>query len=160
MLELAPHSRVWIYQADRFLTDEEVAQVKAKMNAFIPEWAAHGKDLYGAFTVEYGLFLVVGADEQRAPASGCSIDTLMRKVQEIGDKLGIDFMNRLNVAYEDPSTQIHLVTMDAFKQLINEGEVTTDTTVYNNLVQNVGELGMGWRTKVSESWHKNLLQVI
>lgn len=160
MLNLAPHSRVWIFQADRFLNEVEVKAIKKDMGEFMQTWAAHGKDIFGDFALEYDLFLIIGADEQRAPASGCSIDTLMRKVQDLGNTFNVNFLNRLLIAYEDPSTKIHLVTMEHFKQLMSKDEVTGQTTVYNNLVENVAELNEKWRTKVANSWHKNLLQVI
>lgn len=160
MLNLEPHSRVWVFQADRFLTEKEVATIKSDMSEFMQTWAAHGKEIFGDFTVQYDLFLIIGADEKRAPASGCSIDTLMRKVQELGQSLNVDFLNRLQIAYEDPSTKIHLVTIEAFKQLMSKDEITGQTTVYNNLIENVEELNENWRTKVKNSWHKNLLQII
>lgn len=160
MIDLPGHSRVWIYQANRFLTAEEKAMIQDEMNTFIQGWASHGNDLYGGVAVEYDLFLIIAADEQRAPASGCSIDTLMRKVQELGDKLNIDFFDRLKIAYEDASTQIHLVSMGEFKNLMSKDEVTGQTTVYNNLIENMSELESNWRTKVSNSWHKNLLQIL
>lgn len=160
MLDLAPHSRVWIFQANRFLKESEVTFVKNEMLPFVKQWASHGNELYGDFTVQNDLFLIVAVDEQRAPASGCSIDTLMRKIQEIGDELGVDFTDRLKVAYEDNATNIHLVTMGEFKQLMKKDEVTGQTTVYNNLIENVGDLNDKWRTKVADSWHKNLLEVL
>lgn len=160
MLDLAPHSRVWIFQANRFLSDEEVDALNKEMTPFIQGWASHGNDLYGAHKVEYNLFLIVAVDEQRAPASGCSIDKLMQKVQTLNQQFGVDFLDRLTIAYEDASTKIHLAHMGEFKTLMASDKVTSQTTVYNNLIETVGELETNWRTKVQNSWHKNLLQII
>lgn len=160
MLKLAPHARVWIFQADRFLSDMEVSFLKSEMDSFMASWAAHGNELFGDFSVVSDLFLLVGADEQRAPASGCSIDTLMRKIQDLANSMNINFLDRLRVAYEDGTAQIHLVTLDQFKQLMKEQTVSADTTVYNNLIETVGQLEQNWRTKVSDSWHKNLVNVL
>lgn len=160
MLDLAPHSRIWIFQADRELTDAEIEHVRSEMKQFLPGWAAHGNELYGDFAVEYKLFLLVGVDEKRAPASGCSIDALTHKIQDIGQKIEVDFFNRLNIAYEDPSTAIHMVNMAEFKELIKKSEVNESTTVYNNLIETVGDLEDKWRTKLGQSWHKNLMDTI
>jgi hypothetical protein len=160
MLDLAPHSRVWIFQSTRVLKDEEVAMVNSEMKEFVSQWASHGNELYGDVTVDSKLFLIVGADEKKSPTSGCSLDTLNRKVKEIGDKIGIDFFDRLKIAYEDPSTQIHIVSMGDFKALMAKDQITGQTTVYNNLIENVAELNEKWRTKVANSWHKNLLQIV
>ena len=51
--DLAPTSRIWVYQTNRFLTDEEVNWVNRNMENFMPQWAAHGKQLFGAFEIFY-----------------------------------------------------------------------------------------------------------
>ncbi|MEX1002908.1 MAG: hypothetical protein WDZ35_12395 [Crocinitomicaceae bacterium] len=160
MLELEADARVWIFQSDRLLKEGEVERVHSEMKRFMQNWAAHGNELYGDFSIENGLFLIVGADEKKAPPSGCSIDALTHKIKEIGKRLDVDFFNRLIIAYEDPSTDIHLVNMETFKALIRRSEITEETTVYNNLIDTVGDLEDKWRTKVGRSWHKNLIEVL
>jgi hypothetical protein len=134
--------------------------MQSTLAEFMNSWASHGNELYGDFALESDLFLLVGADESKAPTSGCSIDSLTRKIKEIGKQLNIDFFNRLNIAYEDSTTKIHLVSMLEFKKLMSSDDITGQTTVYNNLIETVADLDANWRTKVSQSWHKNLLQII
>ena len=160
MLNLAPHSRIWIFQANRFLNEADINKLKAELAVFMNSWASHGNELYGDFSIENRLFLLIGADEAKAPTSGCSIDALTRKVKELGEELDIDFFNRLNIAYEDASTKIHLVSMAEFKNLMSSDDITAQTTVYNNLIETVADLDEKWRTKVGQSWHKNLLQIL
>lgn len=160
MLNLAPHSRLWIFQADRFLNAEESAKIKAELKDFMKGWASHGNELYGDFSIQNDLFVMVGADESKSPTSGCSIDALTRKIKELGVNLNLDFFNRLNIAYEEPSTEIKLVSMLEFKNLMSSDTITRQTTVYNNLVETVADLDENWRTTVGQSWHKNLLQVL
>lgn len=156
---LAAHSRVWIFQADRFLNEKEIQLVNTTMNDFIPNWASHGNELFGGFELKNALFLIVGVDEEQSPASGCSIDSLTRVVKELGARLNVDFFNRLNIAYLSASGKLELVSMSTFKQLIQAGEVNENTLVFNNLVQNRGELNERWQTQVKNSWHSNLFQL-
>jgi len=156
---LAAHSRIWIFQADRFMSAAESEMIKKTMNDFIPKWASHGNDLYGGFEWIDNLFLVVGVDEAKSPASGCSIDSLTRVVKDLGMALHTDFFNRLNIAYQSNQGKIELVSMSDFKHLINAGQVDQNTVVYNNLVQNRQELNEKWRTIVKNSWHSNLFQL-
>lgn len=158
--QLVDHSRVWIFQADRFLNESELNVIQKKMNEFIPTWAAHGNDLYGGYSVENNLFLIVGVDESRSPASGCSIDSLTRVVKDLGAELSIDFFNRLAISYEDKNGGIQLVSMNEFKRLASENEVNSNTIVYNNLVNSKGEFDSKWRTEVKHSWHTNLFQLV
>ena len=156
---LAAHSRVWIFQADRFLNEKEIQLVNTTMNDFIPNWASHGNELFGGFELKNALFLIVGVDEEQSPASGCSIDSLTRVVKELGARLNVDFFNRLNIAYLSALGKLELVSMSTFKQLIQAGEVNENTLVFNNLVQNRGELNERWQTQVKNSWHSNLFQL-
>ncbi len=156
---LAPHSRVWVFQADRKLTEPEEHHIRHTMALFIPQWAAHGNELYGAFEVEEGYFLVVGVDEAKSPASGCSIDALTHTVKKIGTDLNIDFFNRLALTYVDESGKIQLVSMNEFKQKINANQITPDTIVFNNLVDTKAALLKNWKTQAKQSWHTNLFQL-
>lgn len=156
---LAAHSRVWIFQADRFLTETESKLIRNKMDEFIPNWASHGNELYGGFELLNSLFLIVAVDETKSPASGCSIDSLTRVIKDLGVALNIDFFNRLNIAYLSASNRLELVSMSDFKQLMQNREVTENTVVFNNLVQNRGELNEKWQTEVKNSWHSNLFQI-
>jgi hypothetical protein len=161
MLEkLAPHSRVWIYQATRFLTPDEIQKINNSMQQFIPTWASHGNELYGDFLVADSLFLIVGADEQKSPTSGCSIDTLNRHVKKLGDELQVEFFDRLRVAFYNAEGTLTVLPMHEFKALMKKDEVTGSTVVFNNLIETKADLETKWKSSVKNSWHKNLLEII
>ena len=50
---LPDNSRVWVYQANRELTQEEIEYISAKALLFIDNWTRHGDDLKGSFTIKY-----------------------------------------------------------------------------------------------------------
>lgn len=157
---LPDHARVWIFQADRFLTESEVDTISNVLNSFIPQWAAHGNQLYGGYTVEKNLFIVIGVDESQSPASGCSIDSLTKVIKELGADLKIDFFNRLAISYEDDNGGLQLVSMEKFKELVKANEVNKETIVFNNLVADKGEFDRKWRSEVKNSWHTNLFELV
>jgi hypothetical protein len=159
LANLAPHSRIWVFQADRFLNQDEQLAIRNKLNEFIPQWASHGNDLYGGFSLENNLFVAIGVDEAKSPASGCSIDSLTRIVKDLGTQLHVDFFNRMAIAYES-NGQIELVSMSDFKRLITDGKVNENTIVFNNLVNTKAEFDTKWRTSVKNSWHTNLFQLV
>lgn len=159
LANLQPHSRIWIFQSDRPLSQNEQNYLHGQMQQFLPQWAAHGNELYGGYALKNELFLVVGVDESKSPASGCSIDTLTHLVQDFGAKLKVDFFNRMAIAYEKEG-QIELVSMLDFKRLITEGMVNEETIVFNNLVNTKADFDVAWRTPVKNSWHTNLFQVV
>jgi hypothetical protein len=154
--ELPPHSRVWIYQSDRILSENEVADINARAEEFITNWNAHGAALSAAFTLVNNLFLIFFVDESKAKASGCSIDSSVGFIKHIEKRFNLDLFNRLNIAYEVDG-ELGIAKMAEFQQLLAEGKLTEDTVVYNNLVATKEEFEKGWRTTVSSSWHAKLL---
>lgn len=51
-----PKSKVWIFQADRLLTDKEIVFLTEKGTDFTKQWKAHGADLKAGCTVEIDCF--------------------------------------------------------------------------------------------------------
>lgn len=156
---LSNQASVWIFQSNELLNRNQVDFIEASLNKFVPEWAAHGVSLRADFEIVKNLFVIIGVDENHAQASGCSKDSLNRHIHTIGDTLGIDFFNRLNIAYVDENSAIQLVDMVAFKALVQKDMIRQNTLVYNNLVTNKLALESEWEVKMSESWHVNLMPI-
>lgn len=149
-------SRVWIYQANRILSDAEVEKANDMIQAFLPQWKSHGKDLAASIEVLHNLFIVVTADEGVEAPSGCSIDSSVKLVKEIASALHVDFFDRLVISYLQ-NDKIQLTKMFQFQEKLKSGELSADTIVFNNLVDNKGKLESAWVVPVKESWHKQLL---
>lgn len=154
--DLAPTSKIWVYQSNRFLTDEEVDWVNRNLENFMPQWAAHGKQLFGAFKVFYNRFLVIAVDEAKEGASGCSIDSSVHFITQLGDAIKVDFFDRLQVLYKKEN-EILSTHFNQFEDLVKSGEVDENTIVFNNLVSNLAEFEQGWELPVKDSWHAKYL---
>ncbi|MDO6744710.1 ABC transporter ATPase [Tenacibaculum soleae] len=153
---LPNNSRVWIYQADREFTVEEVEYICAKAILFIDNWTRHGDDLKGSFTIKYNQFLVLGVDEGFNNVSGCSIDSSVRFIQELEKELRIDLMNKMNVSFKD-GENINVVKLPDFQQLIKDKKITSKTTVFNNMVNTKEDFETNWEVTADKSWHKRFL---
>lgn len=153
-------SKIFIFQADRFLTPADIELIDNKMNRFLPTWATHGEELTADFCVKHNLFLIVGNDEGKVATSGCSKDSLTRVIQGIGNAIGVDFFNRLNVSYQSDKEELKIVDMAEFKALMQKDEIRQTTLVFNNLIETKGELEEKWLVAVKNSWHKNMISIL
>jgi hypothetical protein len=134
--ELPDHSRVWLYLANRKLDSTELHYAEEQLQSFLKSWAAHGKNLFcdGRFLFDQYLILVV--DEKQESASGCSIDSSVRFVKSLGNELGVDFFNRLNV--------LTFVSENKTKSS-NYFQAMKGTIPYlNPLIETLGELRENW----------------
>ena len=151
--QLPDHARLWIYAADRDLTAEEVATLERELGEFTASWTSHSRDLdaYGGIWAKR--FLVLGVDEGRAAASGCSIDTSVRTVQQLGASIGVDFFER-NQLFTLHGDALKAYPTDAFGAAYLRGEITDETVVLDPLVQTKSAAKSGFRKPLARSWHK------
>ena len=152
--QLPPDARLWIFAAERPLTPPEKARVLEETDAFIQQWAAHGVPLTAGRDLRYDQFVLVGVDERAAGVSGCSIDALVRRMQQLESVLGLELVNNAPVVYREGET-IERVSRDRFSELAASGTVGLNTRVFDNTLSRVGDLQAGkWEVKAADAWHK------
>jgi len=153
---LPKSSRVWVYQADREFTIEEIEYVCAKAILFIDNWTRHGDDLKGSFTIKYNQFLVLAVDEGFNDVSGCSIDSSVRFIQELEKELRVDLMNKMNVSFKE-GDNINIVKLSDFQRFAKDKKITAETIVFNNMISTKEDFETNWEVTADKSWHKRFL---
>lgn len=151
-VDLSDESRVWIYQAERNLSDQEVDRIRSACAEFVPAWQAHGKNLKADYRVLLNRFICLFVDESNADATGCSIDRSVHFIQELEKFLGIGLMERTTAIYIDEAGKLCEAHMNEMK-----GTITPSTLVANNLISTLGEMREKWIGPASESWHSRLI---
>lgn len=154
---LPPESRIWIYGAERALTEQETTTIKQRLQEFVAGWVSHRKELSAAADILHDRFLVIGVDESKAEASGCSIDGSVRFLQDLGAEMSIDFFNRMRFSYRDTQGNILTVSRDEFKDLYKNGTLENDTIVFDPLVKELGELRQIFERPLEDSWHSRMV---
>ncbi|MGQ7854732.1 ABC transporter ATPase [Pedobacter sp. WC2501] len=154
-MSFSPQSRVWIYQSDRKFTSTEETEILNKLAAFTNQWKAHGNELLAKAEIRYGFFIILTVDESQAGVTGCSIDSSVRLIKEIEQEYHIDLFNRFNIAYK-VNGEVVVNSKEDFETLVNIKQVTTETIVFNNMVQNLAELESKWEVPFQNSWHSTV----
>lgn len=144
--EFPDDSRVWLYQTNRPLDDDEIKLVNNKLSSFIKDWAAHGNQLWGNAKVLNPYFVVVAVNDKLTPPSGCSIDASVHKLKEIGQLLDVDFFTRMKVTLEK-NEKLEQIEFDEFKSI----SIDNDIRVYDPLISNLGDLRSEWPKPVANS---------
>jgi hypothetical protein len=150
--------RIWIYQANRILNIEEAKTLLEKMDKFTEQWTAHGKQLAAQALLKYNQFLIIRVNEALAKATGCSIDKSTDTLKQVQQELGLDFFDRMQIAYRD-SEGIKTVSRPEFEKLLESGKVDENTIVFNNMVGNSRELESNWEIPLKDSWHAQVFQL-
>ncbi|MCB7480209.1 ABC transporter ATPase [Christiangramia sediminis] len=153
---LPDSSRVWIYQANRSFTEEELQQISNKLDVFIEKWTAHGANLKASYEIKYRRFITIALDQQLNAASGCSIDASVQFIQQLEREYNVDLLDKMNVSYKQGEFVAYKSLAD-FRKMAKEKAVSPNTIVFNNLVNNKAEYLSDWEVPASESWHKRFL---
>ncbi|MCL8006062.1 ABC transporter ATPase [Gelidibacter japonicus] len=154
---LPEESRVWIYQANRSFTDDEISEIKSKLDIFITNWTAHGADLQAGYLIKYKRFIVIAINQGLNAATGCSIDASVHFIQQLEKDYDMDLMDKMNVSYKQGDFIAYKNLLD-FKKMAKEKAVSKNTIVFNNLVNNIAEFNENWEVPASESWHSRFIK--
>ncbi|MBC7425386.1 MAG: ABC transporter ATPase [Bacteroidia bacterium] len=151
LTNFSPESRLWIYQSDRNLTNEEVAVCNNKLADFIPGWTAHNKQLKAGFEILYNRFIVIAIDETQTDASGCGIDKSVAQIKELGQLLHIDFFNRLQLAWLN-NESVKSASANELDAEFKLGNINENSIIFNNTISTYGDWQKKWKIPFKESW--------
>lgn len=148
-----PAARLWVYQANRLLTDEEVLTIEAALEPALDTWAAHGSPLLASAQVVESRFVIIAVDEDHSLPSGCSIDASTHFLQAIGRQLGTEFFDR-SPAFINADGKLETVPIPGIKTAVLTGKITQETTVFNTLVSTKAEFLSDWTRQAGNTWLK------
>jgi len=152
----APESRVWVYTANRPMTEAEAEAVQEALDDFVQRWTAHNQALRATGEVFQNQFVLLMVDETQAGASGCSIDKSIHFLEAIGHQLGIDLFERMRFAWV-AGEALQFADRNAFSARVQEAVIRPDTLVVNTLVQTKRDLGENWLVPFAQSWHRRIV---
>ena len=153
---LPPGARVWIYQADRAFTTVESPLISQEVSAFVSGWLAHKAKVIGDGALLYDRFVILAADEERLQVSGCSIDSTVRFIKDLGAKYNVNFFDRFYTCYLKDG-EVRGMDFESFKKEVANGTVNDHTIVFNNLITTLDGLNSQWQLPLAQSWHKKFL---
>lgn len=146
------YAKIWVYQTDKNLTRHESETIEASLNEQVNEWAAHGAPLMGAFKILHNRFVIIAVDETYNGTSGCSIDASTNWLKMLGQNLNINFFDR-SIAYLS-TDDLKTVDFLKVKNEIAQGNINSETIIFNNLVNTISDFQQNWKIKAEDSWLK------
>lgn len=158
LTSLPDSARVWVYGTDRALTREEREALLDDLRAFVDIWTAHGAALRAGVEWVEDRFAVVAVDEASAPASGCSIDAMSRRLAALEARLGCSLLDSTRVFYRTESGGIESCARAEFRTRAEAGAIGEATPVFDPTINTLAALRAGKLERpVAHSWHRRLL---
>ena len=129
----------------------EALEIEAFLNKFSSEWRSHGDEVNSYCNLFFGQFIVFIADESATKVSGCSTDSSVRFIKELGERFRVDFFNHTNLAFF-VKDKIQLLPMSQLHYALDNYFINAETLYFNNLVHTKDELENHWIIPVRNSW--------
>jgi len=151
MKDLRDESKIWIYQAERDLSTDEIDVITPLFQSFCGSWTAHNNQLKAAFEIVKNRFIVLAVDESMNTASGCSIDKSVAFLKSISEQLGVNLFERMQMAYLS-NESLKTVHYNDLKIAFVSKVINEDTFFYNNNVQSLGEYRNSFLRPLKNHW--------
>lgn len=88
-------TKIWLYQTNRPIVGALAETIQNHLDQFAAQWKAHGKNLEAKFWFHNPYLMICEVDESLWGASGCSIDSKVHFLKELGSKFNVDFFVRM-----------------------------------------------------------------
>lgn len=136
----------------------EALEIEALVNKFCGEWQSHGDEVKAYGNLFFGQFLVLMADESHTKVGGCSTDSSVRFVKELGNQFNVDFFDRNHLAFVTKD-KVQLLPMTQLQYAFENNFITPDTIYFNNTVHTKSEMETNWIIPVKASWIARRLKI-
>lgn len=148
--KIPQNARIWVYQSNRQLTDNEASTIENYLKPAVNQWAAHGSSLLASAKVLHNRFVIIALDQSFNEASGCSIDASTRWFKELGETLNVDFFDR-SQAYLD-GAEIKTFSVFQSKKAVESELISPETIIFNNVnLVTLGDLSSKWQIKAIDA---------
>lgn len=151
--EMPYSSRIWVYQSDRPFAKDEITWIENKLKAFCDGWNTHGQHMATSFDIVLNQVIVLSVDERNFPASGCSIDSSVRVLREIEERLGVNLLDAGKIAVLNHDT-VSVSKLSSIKAEVLAGNILPESKVIDPTVSKKEDLMEKWIITAKDSWLK------
>lgn len=145
------NQKIWIYTLSKELSKEQLLDLNNRCQNFVNGWTAHDVSLDAFFELHKNRLLIFKVNEDKYNASGCSIDKQLRFVKDLEALYAIELLNRLLIAYQE-NDAIRVVKSSQVSELIQSGEMTENTLIYDNTITSSLQLNSEWLKPLKNTW--------
>ena len=154
---LPAHARVWVFASDRPLKGADATALLAEVDAWLEQWKAHGAPLRSARDWRDDRFLAIGVDPTAEQASGCSIDALFRRLQEMERRLDTSLVAGGRVFYRGPDGEPRVAKRSDVSRLAASGELSATTPTFDTSLTDSSSWRHAFERPASDTWIASLL---
>jgi DNA polymerase I-like protein with 3'-5' exonuclease and polymerase domains len=156
LIALDDNSKVWVYHSSAPIPEEKISEVQSHIFQFVKSWVSHNKALKAYGNIFHNRLLCLFVDESQAGASGCSIDSSVKFIKNLGAHYEVDFFDRMIFSYIK-NDEVFTAKKSELKTLMEKNEINGQTLFFDSLVKNKAQFISNWLVPLEESWIKRMV---
>ena len=144
--DFSPQSKIWVYSSEKDFS-EDSAEIQSQLNQFTSNWKSHGSQVKGSGYTIGGHIILLVADTSVCEVSGCSTDSSVQFITQLGQEFQLNFFDR----------QLVLLNLDdkiVATKLDQLGQYSPDTLVFNPFFSDLENWRESFVQKMGESKYK------
>ncbi|MAD97824.1 MAG: ABC transporter ATPase [Flavobacteriaceae bacterium] len=154
---LSDESKIWIYPSSRKFYKEEIGEIEAQVKDFVTTWKSKDENFKASFEIKYNRFIVLAAEDSKAPLSGAEIDESVAFIISLQSKYDVILLDRLNVCFKQGEF-VQYKDLKEFKKLIKNKSVSKKSIIFDNLISNLADYREFWEIPITDSWYNRFLK--
>lgn len=156
LIALDGSAKVWVYHCSDIIPEEKIPEIKQHIFNFVGQWVSHNNTLKAYGNIFHNRLLCLFVDETQAGASGCSIDSSVRFIKDLGAHYGVDFFDRMIFSYIKDD-EVYTAKKSELKKLREAGEIDDGTLFFDALVKDKDQFIGSWLVPLGDSWMKRMV---
>lgn len=161
LAHLPDDARIWIYVADRTLSEVESHSLLEHLDAFCAGWRSHGRPVSSAATLIEGRFAVIAGEIPGGDISGCGIDSSVHALNRAAEELEFGWLPGLAVQFRGEDGTIRSVSRPEFRKMAASGEIDARTLVFDVSISTLGMLRAGkLEQPAGSTWHTPVFRLM
>ena len=151
-IETLPYySRLWIFPITSDISSQIATALENDLKSFVNEWTSHNASLKASAAVFENKFAVISVDESAYGASGCSIDKLMRFIQNAEGEHGISLLFK-NKIFVKKGNEVMGLSIQEIKSELAAGTLNINHLYFDHLIDTKEKLRFEWLKPLSQGW--------
>jgi hypothetical protein len=149
--QLSDEARIWIYQASRPFEQEEKKAILQKAQAFLAQWASHGRPLQCSAEILYDQFIILAVEEKFQGVTGCAVDASVQFIRMLEQDFRVDLLNKTHISFRHNEANF-MVSLSQLKEKIQQGTIEEDILTFDNTITTKKALANKWLIRAGASW--------
>lgn len=147
--DYSPQSKIWVYYSEKNFSNDKF-EIQSQLNQFTLNWKSHGSPVKGNGYTIGGHILVLVADVSVCDVSGCSTDSSVQFITQLGQEFQLNFFDRQLVL-------LYVENKIVPTNLNSLNQYSPDTLVFNPFFSDLENWKESFVQKLSESKFKRFL---